>query len=262
MLSKNIIIEQLKKLSDFAEENLNQLDGKLKEEHEVQDFYFGYIRRQWFFSIDLISIFSHSPHKSFISQFILSRCILDDYLHLIYIQSQPDINEAIVSFNADAHKKNFDKISELADVNETILGGSFPFYPTYKQRDEIKEKMQKSPKKSNYFIDIPSFRFKSFKQTGNFIKDFPKDQFRAQIRRAYYLWRHLSDYVHYSKFSFDLEFYPENNENSLNIIQEIIYYSYKVVKLSFEYFQTTYDLKIIDRHNLQSFYKATEQEEK
>jgi hypothetical protein len=262
MLTKNLIIEQLKKLADFAEDNLHQINPLLKEEKEILDFYYGYIRRQWFFSVDLSTIFAHSSHNSFVSQFILSRCIVDDYLHLVYILHQPNSEDAIIALNADAHKRNFDKISELAEVNESILEGNFPLYPTFEMRDQVKEKLQNSAKKAHYFSDVASFKFKTFKQTGNFIKDFPKDQFGAQIRRAYYLWRHLSDYIHYSKFSFDLEFYPENNEHSFNFIQEIIYYSYRVVKLSFESFQSEFGLSLIDRHDLQTFYKLTEAEEK
>ena len=263
MLTKEIIIRQLQRLSDFAEDNLGQLDGvKLDEINEIQDYYLGYIRRQSFFAFDLISIFKYSPHKSFVTQFILSRCIVDDYLHLLYLINQADVNEAIICFNADAHKKNFDKISELTDVNEGILGGSFPLYPTSKIRDEVKEKLQKNPNKAQYFTDITNFEFKSAKATGNFIKDFPKDKFGAQVRRAYYLWRHLSDYVHYSKFSFDLEFYPENRDNALNIIQEMIYYSYRLVKISFKYFEDAFGLTLKDRHSLSTHYKATEDEEK
>lgn len=263
MLTKENIIEQLTRLSDFAEDNLGQLAGaKIDEANEIQDYYLGYIRRQSFFSFDLTSIFKYSPHKSFVSQFILSRCIVDDYLHLLYALNQPDVNETIICFNADAHKKNFDKISELTDVNEGILGGNFPFYPTSQLRDEVREKMKTKPEKAQYFIDVTNFKFKTAKTTGNFIKDFPQDQFGAQIRRAYYLWRHLSDYVHYSKFSFDLEFYPENKDNALNIVQEMIYYSYRIVKLSFKYFEDTFGLTLIDRHNLSAQYKATEAEEK
>ncbi len=72
MLTKKNLIEQLTRLNDFAEDNLGQLSGvKLDDVNEIQDYYLGYIRRQSFFSFDLISIFKYSPHKSFISQFIL-----------------------------------------------------------------------------------------------------------------------------------------------------------------------------------------------
>ncbi len=263
MLTIDTILGQLSHLSDFAEENLGQFENiKLDDKNEIQDFYLGLIRRQSFFALDLTAMFKCSPHKSFVSHFILSRCIVDDYLHVIYAVNQPDVNEAILTFNADAHKKNFEKISELTDVNENILGGNFPLYPTSQMRDTVKQKLQTNPDKAQYFVDAAAFKFKSAKTTGNFIKDFPQDKFGAQIRRAYYFWRHLSDYVHYSKFSFDLEFYPENRDNALNIIQEMIYYSYRIIKISFQYFITTHNLKLIDQHNLTAFYKVTEDDEK
>jgi hypothetical protein len=262
MLTKDKIITQLKRLSDFAEDNLGQLGGKLEEGSEIQDFYLGYIRRQSYFAIDLISIFENSPHDNFITKFIISRCIVDDYLHLIYILNQNDVNEAIVSLNADAYKRNFDKYSELADIKETILGVDDldPYYPTYQDRDKQKQKWQTDPKLTHYFNDISNFKFKTFKQTGNFIKEFPKDQYGAKVRRAYYWWRHLSDYIHYTNFSFQLESKPENKENALNILQEIIYHSYKIVKLSFKYFQDNLELTLIDKHNLQKVYRKPDNE--
>ncbi len=262
MVTQSEIVEQLKHLYDFAEDNVGQLQGlKLDKTNEIQDFYLGYIRRQSYFSSDLISIFEHRKHTGFISQFILSRCIVDDYIHLMYAVNQPNRDETIICINADAHKKNFDKISELTDVNEEILEGKEPFYPTSKTREALKINLQNNPNKSQYFTDVQQFKFKRINTTGNFIKDFPKDEFGADIRRAYFLWRHLSDYVHYSKFSFDLEFYPKENDNSLNIIQEMIFYSFSIVRIGFAYFQQKYKLTLIDKHNLVKFYKPEDESE-
>ena len=100
MLTKDTILAQLSRLSEFAESNLKQLEGlKLDDVNDTQDYYLGLIRRQTFFALDLSAIFQCSPHQSFISQFIISRCILDDYIHLIYAVNQPDVDEAIVEFN-------------------------------------------------------------------------------------------------------------------------------------------------------------------
>lgn len=261
MLTKQHIIQQLTSLSSFAEDNLKQLNEiSIDKVNEIQDYYLGYIRRQSFFAFDLISIFKYSPHENFISQFILLRCIVDDYLHLLYVINQPDVNEAIICFNADAHKKNFDKIAELTEVNETILGGNFPFYPTIQLRDTLKERLKSDPNKAQYFIDIANFKFKASKTTGNFIKDFPQDLFGANVRRAYFLWRHLSDYVHYSKFSFDLEFYAVDKTHALSIAQEIIYYSYKIIKISFKYFEDAFGLVLIDKNNISAQYKLEEED--
>jgi hypothetical protein len=262
MVTQPEIIKQLKHLNNFAEDNLGQLEGfKLDKDNEIQDFYLGYIRRQSYFSIDLISIFENKKHTGFISQLILSRCIVDDYIHLMYAVNQPNVDETIICINADAHKKNFDKISELTDVNEEILGGKVPFYPTSMIREALKINLQNNPKKSQYFTDAQQFKFKSIKTTGNFIKDFPKNKLGANIRRAYYLWRHLSDYVHYSKFSFDFEFYVKEDDNSLNIIQEMIFYSFKIVRVGFAYFQQKHNLSLIDKHNLVAFYKPIDESE-
>lgn len=252
--SKKDLIELAKRITDFAEDNLKQLGERCQTEELMQDFYLGLIRRQSVFSIDFSSILNQSLHNTYISLLILSRCIIDDYIRLTYIQSQTDPFEALVKMNADAYKKIITNLEKLADVNEKIGMGKVPYYPTKELVQETKEKFKGKEKNKKYFDNIEQFKLKSFPSTRSIIESFALDKLGGSMNRAFYIWRHLSDYVHYSNCSFELEINPDNYGANMNYMQECIFYSYKVIKLSFVFFEKRDSLKLIDRNNLDYFY--------
>jgi hypothetical protein len=255
---KEHIIELLKRVAKFADENLTTIDGLNIDNNEEYDSTFvGMIIRQNVLCADLALLYSHKKHKYLSSEFILFRCIVDDYIHFQFIINQENSKEVLTNFNADAINKNFNKIKELAELNEEKLGGNYPFYPTYKLMEEVKEKIKESPKRQQYFLDKENFKFKSFKSTGNLIRDLKgNEQYSHQLRRAYFIWRKLSDYVHYSNFTFEEESMrnPEV-DTTYEEFAEIISYSYSTILNSLKHFEEKYNLKIIDSNDLAEYYK-------
>ncbi len=248
MLKKEHIVQLLGRLKKFINENLekiNSLSINIKDEHD--SFYYGMITRQLTLIGDLHLLFIKKQNNRLTSEFILFRCIIDDYIHIIWIDNQIDPKTEVTSYNADAYSKNFNKIKELADLNEGQLGGNYPFYPTYSFLEETKEIMKKRPELQVYFLDKENFKFKTFKATGNLIRDLKDVEYSHQLRRAYYMWRELSDFVHYSDFT-------HKEENSINPsidttyakFAEIIYFSYSLLVACFKYFTNEYNLAITD----------------
>lgn len=247
----------LKRIVKYCEENLNELSKlSIDPNNETNSFYWGLILRQHSLCNDLSILFEYKKTDTELtSEFILFRCLTDDFIHITYIINQPDIDEAIISINADAISKNFKKIAELTELNETKLGGSYPFYFTTSLLEDLKEKLKKSPNRQQHFTDKDNFRFKSFPNTGNIIRDLDSEPYAHQLTRAYFIWRKLSDFVHYSNFTFeegqDIELdktYPE--------FAEIIGYSYYNVFYALSHFQKTISkYEIIDSQNLAEYYK-------
>lgn len=251
------IIELHKRIVQFGNENFEQIDKlDLDPNDEHDSTYVGMILRQITINSDLASILENKSHGYLTSEFILLRCLIDDFIHIAYIVNQENSEDVVVNFNADALSKNFKKLFELAVLNEETLGGTYPYYPTYASMEEVKEKMKKSPRRQQHFSDKDKFEFKKFKNTGSLIRDLGDEDYSHQLKRAYFIWRKLSDFVHYSNLSFQEEqSINPDTDSTFTEFAEIISYSYKTILNCFKHFETRYGLELIDSNDLATYYK-------
>lgn len=259
-LSKEDLISLLEKISIFAYDNLKQIEKlSIDLKKESESFYLGIINRQYTLANDLTILFKNKKSIYLGSQFILFRCIIDDYIHLTYIVNQNNSNEMMTKFNSDAYNKNFIRLKKLAELNETKLGGKYPNYPTYEFIDNLKDNFKNQTKNEDYFKNKEEFKLKTFENKGSIIGKLEDESYAHQLRRAYYFWGHLSDFVHYSNFSFGMERNVNpKKDNTYLMFAEIIQYSFQIIKTSFEYFERRYDLKLIDKNKLSEYYKDAE----
>lgn len=258
--TKENIISLLEQTTSFAYDNLKQLEEQnIDLKNEAESFFIGIITRQYTLTKDLSILFQHKKTTYLGSQLILFRCIIDDFIHLTFIVNQIDSNEMMTNFNSDAYNKNFIRLKKLADLNETKLEGKYPNYPTYELLNSLKENFGSQKKNDKYFKNKENFKLKTFDNMGNIIGKLDNENYAHKLRRAYFFWGHLSDYVHYSNFSFRLErSLNPKNDNTYFMFAEIIQYSYQIIKTSFEYFEKKYSLNIIDKNNLGERYKDAE----
>ncbi len=220
---KEDIQSQTRSLVTFAQKNLRRIHQAIGNDNsEIYDFYYGLIRRHTVLNRDIENIISDDNHNSFISLYIISRCILDDYIRIKYITSQLNSDETIICLNADARKKNFDNLFSMAKVNEEFIHKQPPYYPTIQLVEDIKKNFLDEHYSDKYFTDKANFKFKQFPTTRNIVDNYPSNE-KASMYRSFYLWRHFSDYIHFSSFSAHLEI----NESSdcHNFLQEAIYHS-------------------------------------
>jgi hypothetical protein len=212
--------------------------------------------RQMTLNNDLSILMENKNHGYHTSEFILLRCLVDDFLHITYIVNHSDSEEAIVRYNADALDKNFKKIFDLAVLNEEKLGGNYPFYPTYASMEIVKERIKNSPKRQQHFSDKDNFKFKTFKNTGNIVRDLTDEPYSHQLRRAYFIWRKLSDFVHYSNTAFEEEqMIDPEIDSTYTEFAEIISYSYFTALNCLQHLQKRYNFDLIDSNNLVTYYQ-------
>jgi hypothetical protein len=261
--TKENLIQLHDRIVKFSHENLlkiNKLGIDLNDEHD--SFFVGMIIRQRSVNNDFSILYSNENRQSLTSQFILYRCLVDDFIHIIFILNQDDVNEMVTKLNADAFGKNFKKLYELAKFNEEQLGGNYEHYPTFALMDEVKEKMKKLPRREQHFSNKEDFKFKTFKTTGNLIRDLKDDDENVhKLRRAYFIWRKLSDYVHFSNLTYEEEEMRNPAEDhTYTEFAEIISYSYFVILNCFKHFEDKYDLKIVDADKLSEYYNGAAHE--
>ncbi len=255
--TKQQIIMLLERIVAFSESNLNTIKRlSIDINDEYDSFYAGMIIRQYSIINDIKILFSTKKSGYLTSELILFRCIVDDFIHIKFLVNQENSEEEITKFNADAINKNFNKLSELAKLNEEKLGGSYPMYPTNQLLEELKEQIKQSPKRQQYFIDKDNFKFKTFKSTGNLIRDLMDNDYSHSLRRAYFIWRKLSDHVHYSNFSFEeIQTIDPDKDHTYTEFAEIIFYSYSVIIDCLSHFEKKYNLEVLDKDNLAEYYK-------
>lgn len=254
---KEHIITLLQRIISFSERNLKGVtEVGIDTDDELDNFFSGMIVRQYTILNDIKILFEFKKAGYLTSELILFRCIADDFIHIRFLTSQGNVEDDVIKFNADAINKNFSKLAELARLNEEKLGGNYPEYPTYASMEDLKEKIKQSPKRQEYFIDKDSFRFKTFKSTGNLIRDLQDSNYSHSLRRAYFIWRKLSDHVHYSSFSHEeTEMIDPERDHTYSEFAEIIYYSYSIIMDCMKHFQSKYGLAAADDDNLAEYYK-------
>jgi hypothetical protein len=253
---KEHIIELLKRVSDFASDNLELINNRVDVNDEFDSTYVGLIVRQHTITTDLKLLFAYKKNNTLTSELVLFRCLIDDFIHFTYVVNQPDKNEQLLNLNGDAVSKNLNKIIELADFNEEKLNGNYPYYPTTKLIDEVKQKIKNAPNRQQYILNKDDLKFRSFKSTGNLIRSLDDSDYTHSLIRAYFLWRKYSDFVHYSNFSYEEEQQIDPaKDDTYTEFAEIISYSYKTTLQSLIHFTDKYNLELIDKHNLASYYK-------
>lgn len=249
----NELSKRAQMISDLANCNLGQLEGKCQEEIEVQDFYLGILRRQAVLLSDLALILNNRDSRYISTPFIILRSLLDDFLHLLYLELHIDKDAEIVKINADAYKHSFGSLKALTDSNYENFEGLYPFYLKNEELEKLKIQFSQKEKNKKYFKDIDNFVFKKFITCGQVYERIKSTrEVNIYCDRAYYLWKEFSLFVHYSIYSFKMEL--EGSDENMNIIDESLQYCYNSVSLSFKYFELELDIQFIDDDMLKKVY--------
>ena len=238
--SKEDVIILSKLVFRNLQSNTNKANPLYNTADESDKFFYGILTRQLFFVSDISCLLSKQYVENLTSIFILCRAIIDDYMPLHYVFYADDQSSEITKLNADAHSKMFKKLRDLADLNERILDGGFPYYPTAEYIDELKLKTLNNSNKDKYFNNKEEFKFKKFHTKRSLIDSYEGKDSQPDLYRIYFRWRQLSDYVHYSKFSYDADVQNQSIEYQYNDINEYLIYAYYGAKIIMKYFEEKY----------------------
>jgi len=240
-------------LSNLANENLSLLNGKCQEPDEMQDYYLGILRRQAVLLRDLSIILQDRNSEYISTPFIILRGLMDDFIHLLYLENHENRESEITKINAVTYRYSFKSLSDLTNSNYEHFDGEFSFYLTKEKLEEVKSTFAKKEKNHKYFKNIENFKFKGFMQFSKMAKSFSiSDNVDIYRDRAFYFWKEFSSFVHYSNYAFEYEI--RDAEQNLNIINEAFQYCYNSIYLSFKYFEREYDLEFLDNEELNQRY--------
>jgi len=251
MTEINYLRDEAKLLAALANSNLDSLAGKCPDKKETQDYYLGILRRQAILHLDLEQILNNRNPELITTPFILLRSLMDDFLHLLYLELNPDKEEQIVKINAKTHKLTFQSIQDLTISNHSHFDGKYGYYLDNEQLQSLKNKFMDKPENDKYFVDKDRFKFKTFIQLSQVAENIKHSRDIEIFKdRAFYLWKDFSSFVHYSNFSFYLEINVDHT--NLQKVEEAFQYCYNSIYLAFKYFERTMGIPFIDNEELRA----------
>ena len=237
--------ELAKTLSDLANANLHLLKGKCQKNIEEQDYYLGILRRQAILLSDLSLLLNNRDSEYISTPFIILRSLLDDFLHLLYLENQKDKSVEITKINADSYRQSFISLELLTNSNDEHFNGLYPSYLTHEKLIDVKEIFANIETNTRYLKNRETIALKGFMSFTEMVKTIrynsDVDRFKD---RAYYLWKEFSSFAHYSNYSFYYEL--KNAKENLNMIDESFKYCYNSIYLSFKYFEPIYSVEFKD----------------
>ena len=236
-------------LAELANSNLGSLEGYCHDKIEIQDYYLGILRRQAILHLDLERILKNRNSELITTPFILLRSLMDDFLHLLYLELHTNKEEEIIKINAKGYKQSFKSIEDLTNSNHNHFNGTYRNYLNNKQFQALKDKFTGNPRNDKYFKNKNEFKFKNFIPLTHVAENITYSKNVDKFKdRAFYLWKEFSSFVHYSNISF----YLETNLNPINLqkIEEGFQYCYNSIYLAFKYFERTFGIEFNDNEKL------------
>lgn len=226
------------RLYSMANATLEQLDGKCTDPEETQDYYVGLLRRQAQLTYDLHTILVSRPKENLTTPYIILRALLDDFLHVLYLDLSDNIDEEIVCINAKGHRDNFKSLKNLTDSENQEYHGQNFGYLSEEAYEELKIVFKSKPKNQKYFTDIDNFELKGFKTMAQMALSINSTENNNIARdRTYFYWKSFSSFVHYSTWCYDYE--TTGDILKLKHMEESLQYVFNTIHFCSCYFRQT-----------------------
>ncbi len=246
-MNKDEIIDLTEKISNLAYDILIQLNEHKIKPTYIDEFYLGILMRIRSFTRDIMLLLKSNHENQITSVFVLLRVMIDDFIRLFSVYARPKtMKEEIIKIEADAHDHRFKSINESASINNQFFNGNKEGYSTQEFYDEAVNKFKENPKNDKFFSNKETFKFKKLPPISNTFKIMQNDiKVNANIH-SFAIYKFLTQYVHFSNLTLDIQRTPSVRELEINQIEEILLYSYKALLMIYDYFNKTYPIKLKD----------------
>jgi hypothetical protein len=216
------------------------------EEIEFREQYLmGALSRQGLILEDISKLLAaNSPHNM-TSVFILFRCLLDDYLTILYLSDSQFSEESFIRHTAQAHSKGLSMLTESRKINERFFGGLNPDLASAATEQEDRDEFRNDPANSIYYTNATKMAMKSFCTTSSIVGSLTVNAENTTAAHSFVVWKMLSHYVHYSHLTYDIIKAEGVREIEVNQLQEILYYCLRSVVLIHFALRTVFGFGIV-----------------
>ncbi|MBK9729682.1 MAG: hypothetical protein IPO83_00040 [Chitinophagaceae bacterium] len=237
------IAERSKVLSALTNEALAELGTrKVEKNHNVEKYLLGVLERVYVFTSDISTILNHQPERLTLSAFVISRVILDDFLHVCYLFSKGFAEDVIDKFDVEPLKYFFAMGKENLDYNIKYFEGKHESFINEEIFIDYSYNFLKNQDNLKYIShvdlngDIPIIKFQLGISTAAIYKDISSSQHGSENCYAYNIWRRYSAYVHHSTQTFFSERNSSIRTADVEGIRLVLFYACKTLVLSRGYF--------------------------
>lgn len=232
-------------LHEMANKHLKQLAGSCDTPDEEQDYYLGILRRQAMLAYDLGLILHDRPEENLTTPYIILRSMLDDYLHLTYLDLHENPHEEIIKINAEGHRQNFNSLMNLTVSENQEYYGENLGYLSDEELEQLKDSFRNKEENHKYFIDIENFKFQKFRTLTDLADSINGSENCNVARdRALFLWKSFSSFVHYSTYCFNFEL--GSDIIKWQQMEESLQYVYNSIFLAFKFFNQRDGVEFVD----------------
>ncbi|MCE7058117.1 DUF5677 domain-containing protein [Algoriphagus sp. AGSA1] len=211
--------------SNFILESLSQ---RIKPDFK-DSYLLGMLSRSAVINYDINQLLSKSKHNLHTSVFILFRCLLDDFIHILHLLHSNFEDEEIVKITASAHKQRFKTYEESRKINDKFFGGENSQLHTQSRENELKEEFKSNPNNDIFFHEKSEFKLKKFRTIQQLVDDLPQTEIGQANVHAFILWKFLSQYIHFSNLTFYMENQEETRAIEIAQLEEVLFYCYKLL---------------------------------
>lgn len=237
--SKKIAIEVtqrlgLRKASDWAirigaiaDDICGQMNGKNIGHRE--QFLMGVLGRQAMILRDIHKLLRFNSDRNMTSVFILFRCLLDDYLIVLYFADSNFDDESFIRHTAKANSLKMAILSESRKINERFFNYTNPDLATAAIEQQELEEFRNNPTNGIYYKDPERTVMKGFPNTSHIIGMLAVNDENTSAAHSFVVWKLLSNYVHYSHITYQITKSKEVREIEIQQLQEILYYCLRCI---------------------------------
>lgn len=228
-VTKEYLADISRRLVDVAVNMGRQVGGRMVTLR--QRFFIDLLRRQIILLRDIERVLTDNVENRQQSAMILARCLLDDFIILLYMRIHDFEEEILICHTAEAYKKRYKMLEESMRINDKYFKGvqnglvNRPMFEkewflfAREQSNEIFFKVVKPQPRPD---DL-----KSFPSTASIIRNLPVSQLAAANANAFVLWKQFSGYVHYSSITSLGDRAPQVRAMEFIHLKEVFNYTYK-----------------------------------
>lgn len=193
----------------------------------------GLTSRQAIILQDIHFILRDNPETQLTSAFILFRCLLDDFITVLYFKSGNFNEEELICHTAEAEFQKFKMYHESKAINEAHFEGKNEHLANQEYIDSKIKEFKGSSENDMLFASKDQFKFKRAPTVAQMVAEIPeRNSVLAKPNvHAFVIWKLLSNYVHYSLFNYQLETSSESRKIEIHQCQEILSYCFKCLSI-------------------------------
>lgn len=219
------------RLSKMADTASNQTP--ISNLSRPQQFLIGIVKRQAVLLADISTLLANNSMAHQQSTLILCRCIVDDFLLILYLHSKEFAEQEFINHTAKTRNEQLKERRISRAINNKYFQGKNEGMFTNESVREGEDLFFNNPRNHVYLSNIKKRKFiDAFPSTKNIVESLPMNPIFKANAHQLFTWKYLSSYVHYSILTFEKETMEGVRESDMEHVHSVIYAAHNTLILT------------------------------